>query len=43
MENLDFFKQMFLFKAVKCDKYKKNTVLLHKMSHIQLNYAFLLF
>ena len=37
-----FCKQAFLFKAVKLDN-KKTTVFFFKMSHIQLNYVFLLF
>ena len=42
-ENLDLFKQLFLIKQVKGDKYLKKTVILHKLSHILLNYSFLLF
>ena len=41
--NLDLFKQLFLIKPVKGDKYYKKTIFLPKLSHIQLNYAFLLF
>ena len=42
-ENLDLFKQLFLIKQVKCGKYQQKLVFLLKVSHIQLNYAFLLF
>ena len=41
-ENLDLFKQLFLIKPIKGDKKKKKKFLL-KVSHILLNYAFLLF
>ena len=41
-ENLDLFKQLFLIKPVKGININK-TVFLHKVSHILLNYAFLLF
>ena len=42
-ENMDLFKQLFLIKPVKGDKYLQKPVFLLKVSHIQLNYAFLLF
>ena len=41
-ENLDLFNQMLLIKPVKWGEYKQTFFLL-KVSHIQLNYAFLLF
>ena len=41
-ENLDLFKQLFLIKPVIGNKLTK-IVFLHKVSHILLNYAFLLF
>ena len=41
-ENLDLFKQLLLIKPVKGDNIKKNIFLL-KVSHLELNYAFLLF
>ncbi len=43
VENLDLFKQLFLIKTVKGNKCFKKNVFLHKVSHILLNYAFLLF
>ena len=42
-ENLELFKQLFLIKPVKGVKLKKQTVFLQKVSHILLNYVFLLF
>ena len=42
-ENLDLSKQLFLTKPVKIGEILTKTVFLHKVSHIQLNYAFLLF
>ena len=41
-ENLDLFKQLFMIKQVKEDKYYK-TCFLQKVRHIKQNYAFLLF
>ena len=41
-ENLDLFKQLFLIKPVKGDNIKKKIFLL-KLSHLELNSAFLLF
>ena len=41
-ENLDLYKQLFLIKPVKGDNIKKKKFLL-KLSHLELNYAFLLF
>ena len=43
MENLDLFKQLFLIKPVKWGKSLKKLVFLYKVSHVQLNYAFLWF
>ena len=42
VKNLDLFKQFFMIKPVKDDKCYK-TFFLQKVSHIVLNYAFLLF
>ena len=42
-ENLDLFKQLFLIKPLKGGQILTKTVFLLKVSHIQLNYAFLLF
>ena len=41
-ENVDLFKQLFLIKPVKGDNIKKK-VFIPKLSHLELNYAFLLF
>ena len=43
VENFDLFKQFFLIKQVKANKYLTKTVFLHKVSHILQNYAFPLF
>ena len=42
-KNLDLFKQLFLIKQVKGDKYEQKLFFPNKVSHILLNYAFLLF
>ena len=42
-KNLDLFKQLFLIKPLKWDKYKKKLVFLLKVNNIQLKYAFQLF
>ena len=42
-ENVDLFKQQFLIKPEKLGKYLQKRVFFLKVSHIQLNYAFLLF
>ena len=42
-ENLDFFKQLFLDQTSKRGQMLTKTVFLLKISHIQLNYVFLLF
>ena len=42
-ENLDLFKQLFFDQTIKRGQLLTKTVLLNKVSQIQLNYAFLLF
>ena len=42
-ENLDLFKQLFFYQTSKSGQILTQTVFLHKMSHILLNYTFPLF